>query len=146
MSEVSTPQQAEKIIHHPLETVLKDLEYLVKSLEMELDVAPSDRKAHQDLLRRIHRVSEAALQTPDEAWPSSVEPNDPTQAITIVEDNEEFDPEIQALREQGWQIMTVTQFNQKVELLAAGLCGSLKKDRSPPHPLKQYRTANPLND
>ncbi|MCL1468904.1 hypothetical protein [Argonema galeatum] len=72
MSEVSTPQQAEKIIHHPLETVLKDLEYLVKSLEMELDVAPSDRKAHQDLLHRIHRVSLSALQTPDEAWPLSV--------------------------------------------------------------------------
>ncbi|MCL1470641.1 hypothetical protein [Argonema antarcticum] len=119
MSEVSTPQQVEKIIPHPLETVLKDLEYLVKSLEMELDVAPSDRKAHQDLLHRIHRVSLSALQTPDEAWPSSVESNDPTQAITIVEDNEEFNPEIQALREQGWQIMTVTQFNQKVELLAA---------------------------
>ena len=119
MSEVITQQQAEKIIHHPLETVLKDLEYLVKSLEMELDVAPSDRKAHQDLLRRIKRVSEAALETPNEAWPTIVYPDDPTQAITIVEDDEEFDPEIQALREQGWQIMTVTQFNQKVEILAA---------------------------
>lgn len=53
---------------HPLETVLKELNYLVKSLEMELDVAPTDRKAHQDLLRRINQVSEAALQTPDEDW------------------------------------------------------------------------------
>ena len=72
MSEISTPQ-AEKIAQHPLETVLKDLEYLVNSLEMELEVAPSDRKAHQDLLRRTIRVAEAALQIPDEAWPLSVE-------------------------------------------------------------------------
>lgn len=52
---------------HPLETVLKELDYLVKSLEMELDVAPTDGKAHQDLLRRINQVS-AALQIPDEDW------------------------------------------------------------------------------
>lgn len=52
---------------HPLETVVKELDYLVKSLEMELDVAPTDGKAHQDLLRRINQVS-AALQIPDEDW------------------------------------------------------------------------------
>lgn len=83
MSEINT-LQVEKITQHPLETVLKDLQYLVKSLEMEIEVAPSDRKAHQDLLRRIHRVSQAALQTPDEAWPISVsslknEPQDLTK-------------------------------------------------------------------
>ena len=53
---------------HPLETVLKELGYLVKSLEMELDVAPTDGKAHQDLLRRINQVSAVALQIPDEDW------------------------------------------------------------------------------
>jgi hypothetical protein len=102
---------------HPLETVLKELDYLVKSLEMELDVAPTDRKAHQDLLRRINQVSEAALQIPDKAWPLTGYPDDPTQAITIVEDDEEFDPEIEALKQQGWQIMTVTQLSQSVEKL-----------------------------
>lgn len=117
MSENST-LQTEKITQHPLETVLKDLEYLVKNLEMEIEVAPSDRKAHQDLLRRIHRVSEVALQIPDEAWPTTVYPDDPTQAITIVEDDEEFDPEIKALKEQGWQIITVSQFKKNVENLA----------------------------
>ncbi|GET40249.1 hypothetical protein [Microseira wollei] len=118
MSELSTPQ-AEKITQHPLETVLKDLEYLVNSLAMELEVAPSDRKAHQDLLRRTIRVAEAALQIPDQTWPVTVYPDDPTEAITIVEDDEEFAPEIEALRQQGWKIMTVTQFNQNVEKLAA---------------------------
>ena len=101
MSEISTPQ-AEKITQHPLETVLKDLEYLVNSLAMELEVAPSDRKAHQHLLRRIQKVTEAALQIPDQTWPVTVYPDDPTEAITIVEDDEEFAPEIEALRQQGW--------------------------------------------
>ena len=50
---------------HLLETVLQELNYLVKSLEMELDVAPTDRRAHQDVLRGINQVSEAALQIPD---------------------------------------------------------------------------------
>lgn len=49
---------------HFLQTGLKELKYLVKSLAMELDVAPTDGKAHQDLLRRINQVSEAALQIP----------------------------------------------------------------------------------
>ncbi|MGA9381603.1 MAG: hypothetical protein WBV73_22815 [Phormidium sp.] len=110
--------QTEKITQHPLETVLKDLEYLVKSLEMEIEVAPSDRKAHKDLLHRIHLISEAALQIPDKAWPTTVYPDDPTQAITIVEDDQEFDPEIKALKEQGWQIITVSQFKKNVENLA----------------------------
>ena len=117
MSEINT-LHTEKITQHPLETVLKDLEYLVKTLEMEIEVAPSDRKAHQDLLRRIHRVSLSALQTPEQAWPTTVYPDDPTQAITIVEDDQEFDPEIKALKEQGWQIMTVSQFKKNVENLA----------------------------
>ena len=117
MSEINTLKE-EKITQHPLETVLKDLEYLVKTLEMEIEVAPSDRKAHQDLLRRIQRVSLSALQTPDETWPTTVYPDDPTQAITIVEDAQEFDPEIKALKEQGWQIMTVSQFKKNVEKLS----------------------------
>lgn len=82
MSEISTPQ-TEKITQHPLETVLKDLEYLVNSLAMELEVAPSDRKAHQDLLRRIKRVAETALQIPDSAWPISVDsPEGEVQELT----------------------------------------------------------------
>ncbi|XWK91375.1 MAG: hypothetical protein U7127_15390 [Phormidium sp.] len=113
MSE-NTTLETEKITQHPLETVLKDLEYLVKSLEMEIEVAPSDRKAHQDLLRRINKVTEIALQIPNEAWPTTIYPDDPNQAITIVEDDEEFDPEIKALKEQGWQIITVSQFKKNL--------------------------------
>lgn len=56
MSEISTPQ-AEKITQHPLETVLKDLEYLVNSLEMELEVAPSDRTKFLLLLAGIQFFS-----------------------------------------------------------------------------------------
>jgi hypothetical protein len=57
---------------HPLDTVFEDLDYLVKSLETELDVAPHDRAAHQDLLRRIQKIAETALTIPDEVWPKSV--------------------------------------------------------------------------
>ncbi|MGL4377643.1 MAG: hypothetical protein ACRCT1_14485, partial [Microcoleaceae cyanobacterium] len=57
---------------HPLDRVFEDLAYLVKSLETELDVAPHDRAAHQDLLRRIQKIAETALTIPDEVWPKSV--------------------------------------------------------------------------
>ncbi|MFB2898186.1 hypothetical protein ACE1CI_35160 [Aerosakkonemataceae cyanobacterium BLCC-F50] len=92
MSE-NTTLETEKITQHPLETVLKDLEYLVKSLEMEIEVAPSDRKAHQDLLRRIHRVSEVGLQIPDEAWPKSIGSNP--------KENQEFTQEEQEMLKNG---------------------------------------------
>lgn len=105
---------------HPLETVLKELNYLVKSLEMELDVAPTDRKAHQDLLRRIIEVS-AALQIPDEDWFRTVnftdrETQEPTKEeleflestewIAEGEVEEEIDVEAmnKRLKERGYEI------------------------------------------
>ncbi len=106
---------------HPLKTVLKELRYLVKSLGMELDVAPSDRKAHQDLLRRINQVSVAALQIPDEAWFLTVkftdrETQEPTkQELEFLESTEwiaegeigeEIDVEAmnKRLKERGYEI------------------------------------------
>lgn len=106
---------------HPLETVLKELNYLVKSLEMELDVAPTDRKAHQDLLRRINQISAAALQTPDEDWLLTVkftekETQEPTkqeleflestEGIAEGEIGEEIDVEAmnKRLKECGYEI------------------------------------------
>ena len=47
--EVSNPQ-VEHIAHHPLEAVIQKLDYLLESLKLEVEVAPTDRKAHQDLL------------------------------------------------------------------------------------------------
>ncbi len=106
---------------HPLETVLQELDYLVKSLEMELDVAPTDRKAHQDLLRRINQVSEAALQIPDQDWPLTVnftkgetqeltkeelEFLESTEWITESEIGEEIDVEAinKRLKKRGYEI------------------------------------------
>jgi len=78
MSEVSHPpteqtteQTTEQIVEHPLENVFKKLKYLVESLELELEVAPHDYEAHQDLLRRTVKAAESGLQIPDEAWPDS---------------------------------------------------------------------------
>ena len=50
---------------------------------------------------------------------SNPQVEDPTLGITIVEDEQEFDPEIEALRQQGWKIMTVSQVAQNVEQQAA---------------------------
>ncbi|MBW4638949.1 MAG: hypothetical protein KME05_12070 [Gloeocapsa sp. UFS-A4-WI-NPMV-4B04] len=106
---------------HPLESVLKELDYLIKSLEMEIDVAPTDRKAHQDLLRRINQVSAAALQIPDEDWFRTVnftdrktqEPTkeeleflESTEWIAEGEIGEEIDVEAmnKRLKERGYEI------------------------------------------
>lgn len=108
---------------HPLKTVLKELRYLVKSLGMELDVAPNDRKAHQDLLRRINQASAAALQIPDEDWywflsvkftdRETQEPTkkeleflESTEWITQDEIGEEIDVEAmnKRLKERGYEI------------------------------------------
>ncbi|MDB9510748.1 hypothetical protein PN499_06100 [Kamptonema animale CS-326] len=70
MSEVSHAP-TEQIAKHPLENVFEKLKYLVESMELELEVAPHDYKAHQDLLRRTIKAAESGLQIPDEAWPDS---------------------------------------------------------------------------
>ena len=70
MSEVSH-SPTEQIATHPLENVFEKLKYLVESMELELEVAPHDYKAHQDLLRRTIKAAESGLQIPDEAWPDS---------------------------------------------------------------------------
>ena len=105
MSE-NTTLETEKITQHPLETVLKDLEYLVKSLEMEIEVAPSDRKAHQDLLRRLNKVTEISLQIPDEAWPKSI-PSNPKE-------NQELTPEEQEMLENG--IIIEREIGEEIDL------------------------------
>ena len=109
--------QVEEITRHHFYT-LDELESLLQSLRMELEVAPTDHKAHRNLFSRIIREAERGLRQPD---PNDyVHVDDPTFGITIVEDEQEFDPEIEALRQQGWKIMTVSQAAQNVEQLADG--------------------------
>ncbi len=109
--------QVEEITRHHFYT-LDELESLLQSLRMELEVAPTDHKAHRDLFSRIIREAERGLKPPD---PNDyVDIDDPTFGITIVEDEQEFDPEIEALRQQGWKIMTVSQVAQNVEQLVDG--------------------------
>ena len=113
--EVSNPQ-VEEITRHHFYT-LDELESLLQSLRMELEVAPTDHKAHRDLFSRIIREAERGLRPPD---PNDyIDVDDPTVGITIVEDEQEFDPEIEVLRQQGWKIMTVGQVAQTVEQQAA---------------------------
>jgi len=122
-------QQLE-ITTHPMEDVATEIETLLATLRMELDVAPTDRVAHLDLLTRIKKVADKGQQLAypkdevllaisssknDETW--EVEDDDPTQLITIVEDEEEFAPEIEELRQKGWQIMTKSQMSERVERL-----------------------------
>lgn len=47
---------------HSLEAVTAEIEVLLGKLRMELEVAPTDRKAHQDLLRRIIQSAECECQ------------------------------------------------------------------------------------
>jgi hypothetical protein len=104
--------QVEEITRHHRYT-LDELESLLQSLRMELEVAPTDHKAHHDLFHRIIGVAERGLEPPD---PNDyINIDDPTLGITIVEDQQEFDSEIGALRQQGWKIMTVTQVAQTIE-------------------------------
>ncbi len=70
MSKVSQPL-GEQLTQHPLDAVVEDLESLLEKLRMELDVAPTDRTAHQDLLRRIIQASETGLQIPAQKYPKS---------------------------------------------------------------------------
>jgi hypothetical protein len=82
MSKVSKPQE-EQITHHPLETVVEELDSLLEKLRMELDVAPTDRTAHQDLLNRIIQASEKGLQIPAQTYPKSPNlPEGDTQELT----------------------------------------------------------------
>lgn len=127
-------QQLE-ITVHPMEDVVNEIETLLEKLKMELDVAPTDRVAHLDLLKRIKNAADKGqkLEYPedeillaisasknDETWEEEDEDwYDPTQLITIVEDEEEFAPEIEELRKKGWQIMTKSQHQSKIEKLAA---------------------------
>lgn len=119
-----------EITVHPMEDVATEIETLLATLKMELDVAPTDRVAHLDLLTRIKNAADKGQQLAypkdevllaispsknDETW--EVEDDDPTQLITIVEDEEEFAPEIEELRQKGWQIMTKSQMSERVKQL-----------------------------
>jgi hypothetical protein len=120
MSKVSQPQE-EQITHHPLEAVVEQLDSLLEKLRMELDVAPTDRTAHQDLLRRIIQASEKGLQIAPEKYPKSLNlPEEETQEltegeleflnsvewITVVEEGQEIDVDAmnKRLKERGYQI------------------------------------------
>ncbi len=70
MSKVSQPQE-EQLTQHPLDAVVEELESLLEKLRMELDVAPTDRTAHQDLLRRIIQASESGLQVRAQTYPKN---------------------------------------------------------------------------
>lgn len=86
--EVGNPQ-VEQIAHHPLESVIQKLDYLLESLKLEVEVAPTDRKAHQDLLRRTIQACEVALQIPDQAWPVSL-PAVPGEAQVMTQEDKEW--------------------------------------------------------
>lgn len=120
MSKVNPPQ-GEQTTQHPLKAVIEELDSLLEKLRMELDVAPTDRKAHQDLLRRIIRASERGLQIPTETYPKHpnlavAEIHKPTEEdlellesvewITEGEIGEEIDVDAinQRLQERGYKI------------------------------------------
>lgn len=120
MSKVSQPQE-EQITHHPLEAVAEQLDSLLEKLRMELDVAPTDRTAHQDLLRRIIRASEQGLQIPAQKYPKSpnlaegetqelteeeLELLNNVEWITVVEEGQEIDDEAldNWLRQRGYKV------------------------------------------
>jgi hypothetical protein len=93
MSQVSQPL-GEQLTQHPLDAVVEQLESLLEKLRMELDVAPSDRTAHQDLLRRIIQASESGLQVPAQTYPKSS--NLPQ-------------PQVQELTEEGLKLLNSLQ-------------------------------------
>ena len=120
MSKVSQPQE-EQITQHPLEAVAKELESLLEKLRMELDIAPTDRMAHQDLLRRIIQASETGLQISAQQYPTSPSlPEGETQElteeelellnsvewITVVEEGQDIDDEAldNWLRQRGYKV------------------------------------------
>lgn len=45
-----------------IEAIAGELESLVSKLQLELEVAPTDHKAHQNLIHRIIQVSERGSQ------------------------------------------------------------------------------------
>ncbi|GAB4206341.1 MAG: hypothetical protein Fur006_63360 [Coleofasciculaceae cyanobacterium] len=95
--EVSNPQ-VEEVTRHPLETVIQKLDYLLESLKLEVEVAPTDRKAHQDLLRRTIQVCEVALQIHDEAWPVSL-PAVPGEAQVMTQEDKEWIESVDWIKE-----------------------------------------------
>ncbi len=120
MSRVSQSQETQ-ITHHPLDPVVEELDSLLEKLRMELDVAPTDRTAHQDLLRRIIQSSEKGLQIPAQTYPKSPNlPEGETQElteeelellnsvdwITVVEEGQEIDDEAldNWLRKRGYKV------------------------------------------
>jgi hypothetical protein len=120
MSKVSQ-SQGKQISHHPLEAVVEELDSLLEKLRMELDVAPTDRTAHQDLLRRIIQASEKGLQIPAQKYPTSPSlPEGETQELTeeelellntvewisegVIGEDIDVDAMNKRLKERGYQI------------------------------------------
>lgn len=113
MSKIS-PRQGEQITQHPLEAVIEKLDLLFEKLRMELDVAPTDRKAHQDLLRRIIKASEDALQIPYQAWyltPDFAE----GESHELTKEELEFLKSVEVIEEEIGEEIDVDAMNQRLK-------------------------------
>ena len=77
-----SPSPTEKTTQHPLNAVIAELDKLLEKLRMELDVAPTDSKAHQDLLHRIIKASQQGLQIPIETYSKSFSSTEDKQEPT----------------------------------------------------------------
>ncbi|HEY9812830.1 MAG TPA: hypothetical protein V6D31_04750 [Candidatus Sericytochromatia bacterium] len=115
-----SPSQTEKTTQHPLNPVIVELDGLLEKLSMEIDVAPTDTKAHQDLLHRIIKASHQGLQIPIEThsqkFSSTEDKQEPTsedvgllesvETITEGEIGQEIDIDAinERLKKRGYQI------------------------------------------
>ncbi|HEY9693378.1 MAG TPA: hypothetical protein V6D15_14295 [Oculatellaceae cyanobacterium] len=77
-----SPSQTEKTTQHPLNAVIIELNGLLEKLRLEIDVAPADSKAHQDLLDRIIKASQQGLLIPMETSSHSFSSTEDKQAPT----------------------------------------------------------------
>ncbi len=115
-----SPSPTEKTTQHPLNGVIAELDKLLEKLHMEVDVAPTDTKAHQDLLHRIIKASQQGLHIPIETYSQSfsstedkqepksedVELLESVETITEGEIGQEIDIDAinDRLKERGYQI------------------------------------------
>ena len=117
----ASPSHRQKTTQHPLETVIAELDGLLEKLRMELDVAPTDIQAHQDLLHRIIQASQHGLQIPTSTYLKSsnfaeqdtqepaeeeLELSESVEWITEGEIGEEIDVDAinNRLKERGYKI------------------------------------------
>lgn len=77
-----SPSPTEKTTHHPLNAVIQELDELLEKLRMEVEVAPTDSKAHQDLLHRIIKASQQGLLIQIETYSQRFSSTEDKQAPT----------------------------------------------------------------